>query len=496
MKRPGTRHAPSRLRRAGRRRGALRLLALLSIAAGLALGVLSQSAPAARADEPHVAFVVFDGAIDEVSRRYITRAISKAEDDGATLFLLELDTPGGRIDSMRDIVEGLLSAEVPTAVYVSPRGAQAASAGTFVTAAANVAAMAPGTNIGAAAAVDGSGGDLESTLARKIDEDGRALVRAIADERGRNAAALEETVSLARAYSANEAVELGVADLVAGSRAALLAEIDGRVVETAAGERVIETAGLPVREIGRTLLEDFLTVIADPTLAAIFVSLGSLAIIIELWTPGTIGPGILGVLLLVLAFASFGALPTNWAAVGLLLFGFVLLFFELEAPGLGAFGVGGAVAVVFGLLFLFGDFLGFGSTPAIPEPTVEVNRWVVWSLGAVLLTGVLGLAYGAREGGSPTGYPSGRDSVLVGRTGVVVEALEPSGLIALGETEYRATAEPGARALVGDEVTVVGAYGEVLKVAHVDAAPPGRAVGWPRRLASTLRHRLRRESGR
>jgi len=461
-------------------------MGLFSIATGLVLAALSQSAPAARADEPHVVLVVFDGTIDEVSRRYISRAIGKADDDGATLFLLELDTPGGRIDSMRDIVEELLSAEVPTAVYVFPRGAQAASAGLFVTAAANVAAMAPGTNIGAAAAVDGSGGNLDSTLARKIDEDGRALVRAIADERGRNAEALEETVSLARAFSATEAVEFGVVDLVADSREALLAEIDGRVVTTAAGERVIETAGLPVREIGKTLLEDFLTVIANPTLAAIFVSLGSLAIIIELWTPGAFGPAILGVLLLVLAFASFGALPTNWAAVGLLLFGFVLLFFELQAPGLGAFGVGGTVAIVFGLLFLFGDFLGFGSTPAIPEPTVEVSRWAVWSLSGLLLTGVLGLAYGAREGGAPTGYPSGHDSALVGQTGLVLEALDPTGRIALGETEYRATTEPGARASVGDEVTVVGAYGEVLKVAHGDTVSERRAH-WPRLLARVLR---------
>ena len=468
----------------------MRVLALASIASGLALGVLSQTAPPARADEPHVVLVVFDGVIDEVSRRYITRAIGKAERDGATLFLLELDTPGGRIDSMRDIVEVLLSAEVPTAVYVSPRGAQAASAGTFVTAAANIAAMAPGTNIGAAAAVDSSGGDLDSTLARKIDEDGRALVRAIADERGRNAEALEETVSLTRAYSATEAVELGVVDLITESRAALLAEIDGRLVVTAAGERVIEAAGLPVREIGKTLLEDFLTVIANPTLAAIFISLGSLALIIEMWTPGTFGPGILGVLLLVLAFASFGVLPVNWAAVVLLLFGFVLLFFEMKAPGLGVFGVGAAAAIVFGLLFLFGDFLGFRSTPGIPEPAVEVNRWVVWSMGTVLLAGVLGLAYAAREGGSPTGYPSGRDSELVGQTGVVVRALEPTGLIALGETEYRATAEPGARALVGDKVTVLSAYGEVLKVAHRDSEPVV-AEGWRRRFVRLLRLRGR-----
>lgn len=457
------------------------LLALVAACSG--------SAAPARAADPHVAFVVVDGTIDEVSRRFIARAIGRAESDGATLFLLELDTPGGRIDSMRDIVEELLSAEVPIAVYVSPAGAQAASAGTFVTAAANVAAMAPGTNIGAAAAVDASGADLDSTLARKIDEDGRALIRAISQERGRNADALEETVSLARAYSASEAVELRVVDLIAPNRSALLADIDQRVVETASGERVIATEGLPVREIGKTLLESFLTIIADPTLAGLFISIGSLALIIELWTPGTFGPGILGVVLLALAFASFGVLPVNWAAVGLLLFGFTLLYLELQVPGVGAFGVGGAAAIVLGLLFLFGDFFGSGSTPMLPEPALEVNRIVVWSLGAALLASVLALVYGAREGGSASGYPSGREPAIVGQTGVVVRALEPTGLIAVGEVEYRAMTDPGTTAPVDDEVTVVGVYGDVLKVAHRGTTIV--KVGRFRRLARQLRRHRR-----
>ena len=215
----------------------LRGVGIALLALGLGWLVLAWGLSPASADGPHVAVLRIDGAIDPISARFLSRAIGKATDDGAVLIVLELDTPGGRLDSTRDMVQDILGARMPVAVYVSPAGAQAASAGTFITAAANFAAMAPATNIGAASPISSSGEDLPETLARKINEDTQAFIRGIAERRGRNAEALEATVTQARAYSASEAIDLGIVDLVANDTADLLAQLDGRQRGNGCGQR-------------------------------------------------------------------------------------------------------------------------------------------------------------------------------------------------------------------------------------------------------------------
>lgn len=296
-----------------------RALGAILLALGIASLLLSQWAAPTQAKGDYIGVARIDGAIDAISSRYLSRAINKAEGDEAVLIVIELDTPGGRLDSTRDMVATILESRSPVAVYVTPSGAQAASAGTFITAAANFAVMEPTTNIGAASPISGSGEDLPSTLERKVIEDTRAFIRAISERRDRNAEALEATVTHARAYSATEALDLGVIDFIAPDLEDLLAQVDGRTAETAAGPVVVNTDGVRVRDINMSFLERFLAVIADPNIAFTLISLGSLALIIEFWIPG-FGPGIIGVIMLALAFVAFGQLPVNWVGVALILF--------------------------------------------------------------------------------------------------------------------------------------------------------------------------------
>src|SRR5918999_4422760 len=211
------------------------------LALGLAGPVLAQN------QAPHALVLNVDGTINPVKERLISRTIEQAEEEQAALVIIQIDTPGGLLSSTREIVEMLLGADVPTAVYVSPRGAQAGSAGTFITAAANFAVMAPGTNIGAATPVSSTGQDLNETLANKATNDAAALIRSIAQERGRNAEKLEETVREAASFSAREAGELNIADFFGTDMEDLLAQLDGRVVETDSGTRTLDTQNVQLR---------------------------------------------------------------------------------------------------------------------------------------------------------------------------------------------------------------------------------------------------------
>ena len=467
----------------------LRRVGVALLAIGLGWLALSYGLSLASAGSPHVSVLRIDGAIDAISARYLSRAIDKAADGGAVLIVVELNTPGGRLDSTRQMVEEIFGARVPVAVYVSPSGAQAASAGTFITAAANFAAMAPATNIGAASPISSSGEDLPETLARKINEDTRAFIRAIAERRGRNAEALEATVTEARAYSASEAIELAIIDLVASDMADLLAQLDGRRAETAAGSVVLDTNNLDVRAIEKTLLERFLTTIADPNIAFLLLSVGSMALLAEFFSPGVFGPGVVGVLALALAFVAFGQLPVNWVGVALVLFSMGLFYFEMQIPGVSVFGAGGVAAFLVGAFLLFG---GFFESPEIPEPIVEVNRWLIGATAMAAAGAMVSLFFLAREGGAASGYVSAAEAGLVGQRGVALSTLEPSGTVVVGDEQWTATTDRGDEVREGSEVEVVGVYaGGLLKVSSRSSKPAAEARS---RLheAGTLWARLRR----
>ena len=273
---------------------------LAVVAAGLAAMALGLSGQALGQERgaPHAAVIELDSIIHPVSERFLSRALNKAARDGAAVVILRLDTPGGLLDSTRAMVEKLFASPVSVAVYVAPSGSRAASAGTFITAAANFAAMAPGTNIGAASPISGSGQDIPDTLGSKIFQDTAAFMRSIAERRGRNVVALEATVLEAVSYSAEEAVETEVVDLIAKDLSDLLEQLDGRTttVPTEAGSETVtmRTRGLATRNIGMGIFDTILSFIADPNIAFLLLSLGGFAIVIELLSFGLIVPGVFG----------------------------------------------------------------------------------------------------------------------------------------------------------------------------------------------------------
>ncbi len=460
--------------------GAVRWGAALALGGVAVVAALLALRAAAQGD--YVAVITVDGAIDRGSERYLSRAMGDAEADGVPLVVIEVDTPGGLLDATREMVETILNARVPVAVYVAPQGARAASAGTFITAAANFAAMAPGTNIGAASPISSTGEDIGETLAKKINEDTRAFVRSIAEKRGRSSEALEATVTLARSYSATEALELGVVDLIAADRAELLRLLEGRTAETAGGAVVVRTEGLPVRELGKSLLEQFLSILADPNIAGLLITVGGLAILVEIVVPGHFGPGIGGTVALALGLVGAGQLPTNWVALGLIGLAMVLFFIELQAAGFGIFGIGGLICLVTGLFFLFGNITG---SPDIPEPSFSVSPWVAITMAAMGGAFVVALAYAARTTGSAGGSPA--DQALVGRPGIALTDLVPSGRVDVSGEEWTATTDPGSMIREGDAVRVLGVYGEVVKVARLVDTPPEQGTRLRDRWRTLLR---------
>ncbi|HLF70925.1 MAG TPA: nodulation protein NfeD, partial [Dehalococcoidia bacterium] len=334
------------------------------------------------ADRVHV--LTWDGEVNPVMARYIDRGIDTAERSNARAVVIKLDTPGGMDSSMRDIIQRIEASKVPVIVYVSPSGGRAASAGTFITMAAHVAAMAPNTTIGAATPINANGEDIEGALGRKVTNDAVAYIRGIAELRGRNPDWAESAVREAVAVHQDDAVKLNVVDFIASGMDELLAKSDGRRVEvaTAAGGTdtvTLRTAGAQTASNGPNVFEQLLNLIADPNIAFMLLSIGGLAIVVELFHP-TFALGIVGVICLVLAWFSLDVLPTNWAGVALILFGFVLLGAEIFVAGFGALGIGGMVSLILG-----GIILTSGS-----ETDLRVSRWLIFGTAAVVGAFLLG----------------------------------------------------------------------------------------------------------
>ncbi len=431
----------------------VRSLRLTIAAVFIILGVIGFACgggPGAPADAIHI--LTTDSVVGPVMERYLDRGIDAAEDEDASAVVIRLDTPGGLLSSTRDIVQRILGAEVPLVVYVSPRGARAASAGTFITAAANVAVMAPGTNIGAASPITTGGEDVPTTLEKKIEEDTRALIRSIADVRGRNSQALEETVTEARAYTAREAVDKNIVDFVAGDLDELLDSIDGREATLSSGRQVtIQTADADVVFNNMSLTERFLDLIADPNIALLLLSLGSLAIFIEIVNPGVIFPGVFGVIAMILGFFSLSVIPFNEAGVALIIFAFVLFGLEIFVPSGGILGGGGVVALILGGLLL---------TSGNP-PEFQISRWLLIGLAAAMgamvvfvLVNIVRIRTMPVQVGVET---------LVGHEAVARSVLNPEGLVFLEGETWSAESEEGI-IQPGERVVVTEVQGLRLKV--------------------------------
>ena len=432
------------------------LFAVLTLAMGLTGQVLAQT------DTEQAVVLRIDGTINPVKVRYIERALDHAEATNSPLLIIRLDTPGGLLDSTRKIVEMQLESEVPTVVFVAPRGSQAGSAGTFVTAAANFAVMAPGTNIGAATPVSASGAEMGETLANKITNDAAALIRSIAEERGRNSAKLEETVRQGASFTATQAVELGMVDFIASDEGDLLRQLHGRVVKTKSREWVLDTNGLTAESLDKNLLEHFLEFIADPDVAFLLLTIGGLAVVIELFNPGMIIPGVVGAILLILAFLALGSLPVNWAGVSLIALAMVLGFLETQVSGFGVLGVGAVICLVLGGFLLFAQF-------GDPSPTlspIAVNPWLIVSTAVILGGGLLYLLWSIQKSQRAE---RGEDKIqLVGQIGTVVNELAPRGIVRLEEGNWTAVADDDHMIGEGQKVIVVASDDLILTVIPFD----------------------------
>jgi membrane-bound serine protease (ClpP class) len=413
---------------------------------------VTAAAPRAEAAAPPraVATIVIEGVISPVTLRLIETAIDRATTERAQALVILLDTPGGLERSMRAIAQRLLNAEIPVIVYVAPTGARAASAGVFITMAANVAAMAPATNIGAAHPVAlGGGADKESM--RKIENDAAAFIRTVARERGRNADWAEKAVRQSVSVTEREALKLKVIDLVADSVPDLLEKIDGRQVKTAKGEVTLATRDAPVKAIEIGMRDRFLNVITDPNVAYVLMTLGMLGLFFELSNPGVILPGVIGGISLILAFFAMQSLPVNYAGLLLILFAVVLFVAEIKIVSHGVLSIGGIISMILGSLMLFDA----------PEVGFRVSWWVI-APGVAATAGVFLFVIGAGVR-ALAGRPMLGAAGLLGEVGVARGALAPEGLVNVHGEIWRAITD-GAAVDDGAAVRVVDVQGLTLKV--------------------------------
>ena len=352
----------------------------LTLLLASAVGVAAQEEVAR-----HVDLLQIEGPVTPIMISYIERGIQTAEGDDAEALIIELNTPGGQIDLMNKIVQALLASRVPVVVYVYPQGAYAASAGTLITLGAHVAAMAPGTTIGAASPVGSQGEDLGETVEKKEKEDLKAQARGLAARRGEKAVAwAESAIEEAKAATAEEALELGVIDFVAHDLNDLLAQMDGFQVEIEHQEVALNTAGAEVRELPMSALEQFLHIITNPTVAFILLTIGVNAILTELSSPGGYAAGIVGVICLLLAFYSLGVLPVNYTGLIFIGLAFVLFVVDVKAPTHGVLTVGGIASLIAGALLLFNSPLYRVSLAAVVSVAAVTGLFFAFAIAKVV----------------------------------------------------------------------------------------------------------------
>ena len=406
--------------------------------------------PVAASAESFVTLATYEGVINPVSAEYVHDALASAEASGAQALIIGLNTPGGLDTSMRLIIKDLTGATIPVVVYVSPSSGRAASAGVFITMAAHVAAMAPGTNIGAAHPVNMGGGEMDRTMQEKVENDSVAYIKSIAQQRGRNAAWAEDAVRKSVSITAGEAVKLKVVDMVADDVAALLKQLDGRAVHMSSGQKVLKTAGASVHEFPMSLRLEWLKTISDPNIAYLLMTIGTIGIIAELYSPGAILPGIVGAISLILAFYSFQSLPVNYA--GMLLFILGIIFFVLEASvtSYGLLAIGGIISMLIGSVMLIkSDAEFFQISWSVILPVVALA-----SAFALLIVG-MGLKAMRR---TPV---TGREE-MVGLVGIAKTALAPQGQLAVHGELWEAVSEQPLDP--GDKAEITGMDGLRLRV--------------------------------
>lgn len=421
----------------------------------LAAALLVAVAPAVAQDdeapaEPVVYHIVVDSIIHRGTTEFVTDALERAEDAEAAAFVIELSTPGGMLDQTREISTLMLNAEMPVVVFVSPSGAQAASAGFFLLMSADIAAMAPGTNTGAAHPVSGDGGDIEGTMGEKVEQDAAAQIRSLAKRNGRDVELAESAVIESRSFTAEEALEGGLIDTIADDLSELLEAIDGRTVRQGENELVLATAGARIETLEMNAFQRFISTIAHPNIAAILMTLGFLGLYFEFQSPGAILPGVVGAICLILAFMALSVLPFNYAGILLLLLAGIFFIAEIKVTSFGLLSVAGVISMVLGYVLLFKS----------ADPAVRVSWTVIASLvvTAVVVLGTL-VTLAIRTFRSPV--TTGWEGLLV-ETGVAQTDIAPVGKVFIHGELWNARAEQEIAA--GTAVRVVEVDGLTIRV--------------------------------
>jgi membrane-bound serine protease (ClpP class) len=408
--------------------------------------------------------LTLSGPVDPISARYIQRGLDRAQQEEANLAVIELDTPGGLGSSMDRIVEKILECPVPVAVYVTPAGARAASAGVFIAMAAQVMAMTPGTHIGAAHPVNSNGSDIAGVMGQKILNDAAAKLKSLAALRGRPEDWADDAVRRSVSLTDTEAVARHIADLSVSSLGELFARIDGRTVHTSAGNFVLRTADAEVRRFRMTFADRVLAFLVNPNTAYILLVIGIFGVIFELSSPGAIAPGVAGAIALLLAFVGFGNLPTNVGGLIFIVLAVGLFLFDLKAPTHGILTAGGVLAFVLGSFLLFPPWRppsAPGSVPlppgmAPPEAAARISAGVIVVMTALVVaffSFVLGKGIRAQRRKISFGVES-----LVGVTASAVTDLSPEGLVQLAGEQWSARCVEGG-VVRGERVEVVGREG-------------------------------------
>jgi len=396
-----------------------------------------------------VDLLTVDAVIGPISARVITGAIEEAQTDGAQALVIELNTPGGLDESMREIIKRILASEVPVIIYISPSGSRAASAGVFMTISAHVAAMAPGTNIGAAHPVN-IGGEMDSVMSEKIANDAAAYIKTLANKRGRNAEWAQEAVYKSVSITEYEALEKNVIDIVATDIRDLLDKCEGRAVELPDTSVILATKGAQLKRIEISFANRILEVISNPNIAYILMTIGMMGLYFEFANPGAIIPGVVGAICLLLAFFAFSTLPINYAGLLLILLGLILFIAELKVVSHGVLTIGAIVSLFFGSIMLI----------ETDVPYMDISLSVIIPMVAAIAAFfifAIWLALRAQGRKVATGVEG-----MVGEVGTASTDIAAGGTVHIHGEYWNAQSEKPITK--GDRIRVVGIEGLVLKV--------------------------------
>ena len=405
--------------------------------------------PLSPANKRNALVIELDGPVSSGAATFLSRGMDRAEENGSAMVILRMDTPGGLGISMKTMAKTILNSPVPVIVYIAPRGASAASAGVIITISAHIAAMAPGTNIGAAHPVQSDGSDIQKTMETKVVNDMASYARSIAEMKGRNAEWVEQAVRESVSITAEEAVENKVVDLIAPDMDELLKLIDGREVETKSGKIMLDTKKMDLEYFSPRKIDKFLMLISDPTIMTILFSIGLLGLGFEITHPGAIFPGVIGAISLILAFYSMQTLSVSYAGLLLIFLAVILFIAEVKITSYGLLSLGGIICLIVGSMMFFGE-LGVSLVMAVP--------FIIIIGGFFIFVAIL--AYR-----SQVTRPRGGSDSMIDETGVVNKTIDKEGLVFVHGEYWRAVSD--TRIEVGEKIKVIGMEGLILKVKKV-----------------------------